>query len=130
MLFVLEKSFIGADDLGVFAQALADPRAQPDKPFDAICRHKGVTKNLLGFLADTVHAARALDEADDGPGQIEVHHDGGVLEVLAFAEDIGGDQHAEFFGGRNIVGRAFVPRLVAFGAEPAGIMGLVLRCRR
>ena len=75
------------------------------------------------MLADAIHAARALDEADDGPRQIEVHDDGGVLEVLAFAEHIGGDQHAEFLGGRNVVGRTFVPRLVAFGAEPAGVAG-------
>ena len=60
---------------------------------------EGIAENLFRFLADAIHAARALDEADDGPGQIEIHDDGGILEVLAFAEDVGGDQHAEFLGG-------------------------------
>ena len=105
MLFVLEKGFVRADDFGVFLETLADARAQADEALDALGRQKRVAENFLGFLADTIHAARALNEADDGPRQIEVHDDGGVLEVLAFAENVGGDQHAEFFGGRNVVGR-------------------------
>jgi hypothetical protein len=125
VFFVLEKRFIGADDFGVFAQTLADSRAQADETFNAICRHKRVAKNLLGFLADTIHTAGTLDEADDGPRQIEVHDDGGVLQVLTFAQDIGGDQHAQFIGRRNVVGRAFVLCLVAFRTEPAGVVGRV-----
>ena len=123
MFFVLEKGFVRADDFGVFLEALADARAKADEAFDAIGRNERVAENLLRLLADAIHAARTLNEADDGPRQIEVHHDGGVLKVLTFAENVSGDQHAEFFGRRHVVGRAFVPRLVAFGAETAGIFG-------
>ena len=123
VLLVLEKGFVGADDLGVFVQALADARAQADEALDAIGGQEGVAEDLLGLLPDAVHAARALDEADDGPRQVEVHDDGGVLKVLAFAEDIGGDKDAEFIDRGDVVGRAFVPRLVAFGAEAAGEAG-------
>src|ERR1022692_671095 len=123
VLFILKKGFVRADDFGVFVETLADARAQADEALDALCRDKRVAQNFLGFLADTIHAARTLNEADDGPRQIEVHDDGGVLKVLTFAENVGGDQHAEFFGGRNVVGRPFVPRLVAVGAETAGVAG-------
>ena len=64
-----------------------------------------------------------MNEADDGPRQIEVHDDGGVLEVLAFAQNVGGDHHAKLFGGRNVMGCLFVPRLIAVGAETAGVAG-------
>ena len=47
---------------------------------------------LLGRLADTVNTAGPLDEPDDGPGKIVVHHDGAVLEVLAFAQHVGRHQ--------------------------------------
>ena len=40
---------------------------------------------LLGLLADAVHAARPLDQADDRPRQVVVDDDGAVLQVLAFA---------------------------------------------
>ena len=108
VFFVLEKGFVGADDLGVFLQALADARAQADEALDAIGGQKRVAENFLRLLADAIHAARALDEADDGPRQIEVHDDGGVLKVLAFAENIGGDQNAKFVAMAEILSRALL----------------------
>ena len=104
-------------------ETLANARAQADEALDALCRDKRVAQNFLGLLADTIHAAGTLNEANDGPRQIEVHNDGGVLKILTFAENVGGDQHAEFFGGRNVVSRSFVPRLVAVGAETASVVG-------
>jgi hypothetical protein len=44
------------------------------------------------LLADPVHAAGALDEADDGPGEVVVDDPCGILKVLAFREHIGGDE--------------------------------------
>jgi hypothetical protein len=72
VLFVFEKGFVRAHDFGVFVEALADARAQADEALDALCRHKRVAQDFLGFLADTVNAAGALNEADDGPRQIKV----------------------------------------------------------
>ena len=40
-------------------------------------------------------AARALDETDDSPGQVVVHDHVGVLEILALAKHVGGDQDAK-----------------------------------
>jgi hypothetical protein len=58
-----------------------------DEALDTLCRDKRVKRNLLGFLADTIHAARTLNEADDGPRQIEVHDDSGVLKILTLVFD-------------------------------------------
>ena len=49
----------------------------------------------LTLLADTVDATSALDEADDSPGKVEVDDNVGILQVLAFAEHVGGDEHAQ-----------------------------------
>ena len=93
---ILKEGLVRADDFGVLLQALPHARAQADDALDAIGRQEGVAEDGVGLLADAVHAAGALDQADDGPGQIVVDDDGAVLEVLAFAEDIGGDEHAQF----------------------------------
>ena len=100
---VLKEGLIGADDFGVLLQALADAGAQADDPFNAVGRQEGVAEDLLGLLADAVHAAGALDKPDDRPGQIVIDDDGAVLEVLAFAEHVGGDQDAKFVLRGNLV---------------------------
>ena len=79
VVVILEKGFIGADHLGIGLQALAYTRAQLDDPLDAIGGQKAVAQNLLGLLADPVDAPGALDEPDDRPGQIVVHHTVRVL---------------------------------------------------
>ena len=56
----------------------------------------------FGLLADAVDAAGALDQADDRPGQVVVDDDGAVLQVLALAEHVGGDQHAQLLLGRDL----------------------------
>ena len=43
--FVLEERLVGADDLGVLLQALADARAQPDDALDAVGRQEGVAED-------------------------------------------------------------------------------------
>ena len=119
---VLEKGFVRADDLGVFLQALPDAGTQADDPFDAIGRQKRVAEDGLGLLADAVHTASPLDQADDGPGQVIVDHDRCILQVLAFAQYVGGDEDVEFLVGRNL--RALV---VALGAEAPGELCRVFR---
>ena len=42
-----------------------------------------MAENLLCLLPDAVDAARTLDETDNGPGQVVIHDDMGVLEILA-----------------------------------------------
>jgi hypothetical protein len=73
---------------------------------------------LFGILPDAIDAPRALDEADDSPWQVEIYHDGRVLKILAFAEDIGSYKDAEFIGGLN-----FFAGHVALGAETLGEPG-------
>ena len=57
----------------------------------------------------------ALDQADDGPGEIVVDHDGRILQVLALAEHVGRNKDAQLLGGGDLV--AF---LVADGTETPG----------
>ena len=90
---VLEEGLIGANDLGVLLQALADTRTQAKNPLDALGWQEGVDEDLLGLLADAIHPASPLDEANDRPRQVIVDDYGAVLKVLPFAEYVGGDQH-------------------------------------
>ena len=89
---VLEERFVGADHLSVLLETLPDPPAQVDYALDTLGRKEGVAENLLCLLPDTVDAARTLDETYDGPGKVVVHDHVAVLEVLALAEHVGGNQ--------------------------------------
>ena len=92
--------------------------AELDDAFHAVGGQEGVAEDLVRFLPDAVYSAGPLDQADDGPGEVVVDDDGAVLEVLAFAEDVGGHQHADFlFGGDPVA------LVVADGAEPPGECG-------
>ncbi|OQC24336.1 MAG: hypothetical protein BWX70_02639 [Verrucomicrobia bacterium ADurb.Bin070] len=96
--------------------------AEADYALDAIRRQERITEDGVGLLADTVDAARALDEPDDGPGQIEVDDDGAVLEILALAEHIGREDDPQFvFTGH------FVAFAVADRAETVSDGGRVFR---
>ena len=82
-----------------------------------------MAENLLRLLPYAVNAARTLDEPDDGPGQVVVDDDVAVLEVLALAEHVGGDEDAK------LLIRVSLPRTpVAFRAEspcqPGGVVGV------
>ena len=110
---VFKEMLIRADNFRVFLQAPPDPHSKPNDSLHTIGREKGIAEYLFGFLADAVHAARALDQPDNGPGQVEVHDNGAVLEVLAFAQHVRGDEDAQF------VFRLYpVPLFIAFGAKP------------
>ena len=113
VLLILEEGLVGADDLGVLAEAVPDAVAEVDDALNAVGGQEGVAENLFGLLPDAVDAASALDESDDGPGQIVVDDDGAVLEVLALAEDVGCDEDAQLLVGSH----ACAPP-VADGAEP------------
>ena len=114
---VFEERLVGADHLGVLAQAGADAAAQADDALDAVGREEGVGEDLLGPLADPVDAAHPLDEPDDRPGQIVVDDDAGVLEVLALGEDVGGQEDAQLVAGGHLVALLVAPRAEAPG-EP------------
>ena len=100
---VLEELLIGTDYFGVFTQTLSDTGAQTDNSFHAVGGEEAVAEDAVGFLSNTVHTAGTLDEADDGPREVVVDNDGRVLEILTFAEHIGGDQDAKFFLRRDAV---------------------------
>ena len=125
VVVVFEEVFVGADDFGILLQALADSGPQPEDSFNAVGRQEGIAENGLRLLADTVHAAGTLHKPNDGPRQIVIHHDGGVLEVLAFAEHVGGDDDAKF-----LVRGHLLPLVVALGAETPRIAGRVVGVAR
>ena len=52
------------------------------------------------LLADTVDTTSTLDDPDDRPGQVVVHDDVAVLQVLAFREHIGSNKDIDRVGER------------------------------
>ena len=66
-------------------------------------------------MPNAVYASGALDEPDNGPGEIEVDDDGAILEVLPLAENVRRDQDAQLVGWFD-----FVALFVADRAEPPG----------
>lgn len=61
----------------------------------------------------------ALDGPDDGPGQVVVDHEVRVLQVLAFGEDVGGDEDVDRVGQCLGVGLAVSGQLVRLRREAA-----------
>jgi hypothetical protein len=116
---VLEEGFVGAHHLGVLSEPLADAGAKADDLLDAVGWEKCVAEDLVGMLADAVDTARALEQADDRPGEVVIDDHGRVLEVLAFAEDVGRYEDAQLLIRRNLL-------IVARGAEAPGKPGRVL----
>ena len=98
LVFVLEERLVRANHFGVLLQTLADSGAKADEPFHALGGEERIAEDFVGFLADAIYPPGALDEADDGPGQVVVHDDGAVLQILAFAEHVRGDQDANLLG--------------------------------
>ena len=95
-MLVFKERLVGAHHLGVFLQALLNAGAQADQALDTFGRQEGVAANLFGFLADAVNATGTLDEANDGPGQVEVDHHAAVLQVLSLGQNVGANQDANF----------------------------------
>ena len=122
LTFVLKEGLVGAHHFGVLVQALPHASTQADEAFYAIRGQERVAEDLLRLLANAVDASGALDQANDGPGKIEVHDDAAVLEVLALAQDIRRKQHTQF-----VLGCDLVPLLVALGAEAPGVARRVFR---
>ena len=119
---VLKKGFVCANHLGIFLQPLPHAGTQADNAFDPIGRQKRVAQDGLGLLADAVHTASPLHQANDGPGQVIVHHDRCILQVLAFAQYVGSYEDVEFLIGHNP--RALV---VAHRTEAPGKLCRVIR---
>jgi len=119
---VLKKGFICANHLGIFLQPLPHAGTQADNAFDPVGRQKRVAQDGLGLLADAVHTASPLHQADDGPGQIIIHHDRHILQVLPFAQYVSSNKDVEFLIGHNP--RALV---VAHRAEAPGKLRRVVR---
>ena len=122
---VFEEVFVGADHFGVLLQTLADPRSQPEDSFNAVGGQEGIAENRLRFLADTIDAPGTLHKPNDGPGQVVIHDNGGVLKVLAFAEHVRGDDDAKFLRRRHLL-----PFVVAFRAETPRVAGGVVGIAR
>ena len=89
-----EELLVGAERLRRRAEPGADALAQADLLLDLVVRDQ-VDVHGVGLLPDAVHAAGALDEPDDRPGQVVVDDDVAVLEVLPFGEDVRGDQDVD-----------------------------------
>ena len=103
LVVVFEERLVGPDHLGVLVETNPHAGPQPQQALDPLGRQKGIAQDVARPLADAVDAARALNQADDRPRQIVVHHDGAVLQILSFAEHVGGQQHAQLVLGRDAV---------------------------
>jgi len=91
---VLEEALVGAHYLGVLDEALSHARPKADDALDTRRRKERVAENRVGVLADAVHAPGSLHEPNDRPREVVIDDDGGVLEILALAEHVGGDEDA------------------------------------
>ena len=116
LVFVFEERLVRAHHLGVVLQPRAHAGAQPNESVHALGGQEGIAQDLVGPLAKAIHPARALNQPDDGPRQVVVHHDGAILQVLPFAEHVGGDEHAQLVLHR-------VRLAVAAGAEAPRELG-------
>jgi hypothetical protein len=102
-------------------EALADAGAQVNDALHPVGGQEGVAEYVFCLLADAVDAAGPLDEPDDGPRQVKVHDNVGVLKVLALAQHICGNQHPQFIRPFDRIALA-----VALRAEAPGKAGGVL----
>ena len=71
----VKKSFIGAKHFLTLFEPSTQSVAKSDDFIHTIRRQERVTGDCERLLTDAVHAARTLDEPDDGPRQIEIHDD-------------------------------------------------------
>src|SRR5262249_8523364 len=116
-----KEGLVGAQNLGVFFEALADSGAKANDALDAVGRQKGVAQDVFGALTDAVDAAGTLNQADDRPGQIKIDDNRPVLQVLTFAEHIGRDKDAQLLARRDLAAA-----LIAFGTEtPSEKCGII-----
>jgi len=83
-----EELLVGAEGFGRGAEAVLDALAQADLLLDLLVGDQ-VKVDGVGLLADTVDAAGALDDPDDGPGQVVADDDVAVLQVLSLGEHVG-----------------------------------------
>ncbi len=121
VVVVVEEPLVGADDLGILLQSLSQAIAEMDHVLDAGGGQKAVAMDGVGRLADSIHATRSLDKADDGPREVVGYDDMRILQVLALTEHIGRDQHAYLLIRCDA-------SLVALRAEASGV-GRWIRCR-
>jgi hypothetical protein len=89
-----EELLVGAERFGGGSESVLDALPQPDLLLDLLVRDQ-VEVDGVGLLSDAVDAAGALDDPDDGPGQVVVDDDVAVLQVLTFGEDVGGDEDVD-----------------------------------
>src|SRR4030095_1818266 len=64
-------------------------------------RQKRVAQDGLGLLADAIHTASPLQQANDGPGQVIIYHSRRILNVLSFAQCVGSNEEVKFLIGHN-----------------------------
>ena len=122
-LLLLEESLVGPDHLGVLPQPREHAAAQADDPLHPLRGQEAVDQDPLGALSNAVNAARPLDQPDDRPGQVVVHYDVAVLQVLPLREHIGRHQYPQLFPVRQALP-------IARGAEARGVSGGIGRIRR
>ena len=96
--------------------------AQTDQILHPVGGQERIAEDLLGLLPDAVDTTGPLDEPDNGPGQIEVHDDRAVLEVLAFAQHI-----CRYEDAKLLLGPKPVALVVALGAEPPRVLSRIIR---
>ena len=114
--FIFEKSLISANHFSILMKTLSHARPQMDQFLHTVSGQERIAENLLRLLSNAIHTTCPLDKPNYGPGEVVVHHDRRVLEILTFAQHIRRDEDPKL-----LLWRYPVAFLVARGAEPPSI---------
>jgi len=74
-----EEGLVATYHLLILLEASNQAPTQTDDVLHAVGGPEGIEKDGIALLTYAVHAASALDQSDDGPGQVIVDHDVPVL---------------------------------------------------
>ena len=100
MLVALEEHLVASHYVGCLVDAVVQALAQLDNLFYTIGREEGIADDVVALLSDTVHTSGSLNESDNRPWQVVVDDDMRILQVLTFAQYIGGDEDSALLVGR------------------------------
>ena len=100
MLVALEEHLVASHYVGCLVDAVVQALAQLDNLFHTVGREEGIADDVVALLSDTVHTSGSLNESDNRPWQVVVDDDMRILQVLTFAQYIGGDEDSALLVGR------------------------------
>ena len=87
-----------AEGAAGFVEFVVEAAVDAEEGFGRGWRGEGVGRDVGVWGTQAGEAAEALFDAGGGPGEVEVDDGGGVLEVDAFAEEVGGEEEVDAVG--------------------------------